>query len=119
MLRMNEKDKSIYVNTLINGAWGSEKLLATNDEIAYEEKSFTISFDVGIKGMKIGVNMKDGYMPVSIQPVSLPRGTTTVYSFMINSSGEIWAMINSNYREENVTIKLGFLWMKKQDFNQS
>ena len=63
--------------------------------------------------MKIGANMKNGYMPVSILPVSLPRGTTTVYSFMISYSGEIWAMINSSYREENVTIKLGFLWMKK------
>lgn len=84
-----------------------------NSKITYEEKSFTISFDAGIKGMKIGVNMKDGYMPVSILPVSLPRGTTTVYSFMINYSGEIWAMINSSYKEENVTIKLGFLWMKK------
>ena len=88
-------------------------LNTTNNKITYEEKSITISFEAGIKGMKIGVNMKDGYMPVSILPVSLPRGTTTVYSFMINSSGEIWAMINSNYREENVTIKLGFLWMKK------
>ena len=84
-----------------------------NSKITYEEKSFTISFDAGIKGMKIGENMKNGYMPVSILPVSLPRGTTTVYSFMINYSGEIWAMINSGYREENVTIKLGFLWMKK------
>ena len=84
-----------------------------NRKITYEEKSFTISFDAGIKGMKIGENMKNGYMPVSILPVSLPRGTTTVYSFMINYSGEIWAMINSGYREENVTIKLGFLWMKK------
>ena len=84
-----------------------------NSKITYEEKSFTISFDAGIKGMKIGVNMKNGYMPVSILPVSLPRGTTTVYSFMISYSGEIWAMINSSYREENVTIKLGFLWMKK------
>ena len=84
-----------------------------NSKITYEEKSFTISFDAGIKGMKIGANMKNGYMPVSILPVSLPRGTTTVYSFMINYSGEIWAMINSSYREENVTIKLGFLWMKK------
>ena len=84
-----------------------------NSKITYEEKSFTISFDAGIKGMKIGENMKNGYMPVSILPVSLPRGTTTVYSFMINHSGEIWAMINSSYKEENVTIKLGFLWMKK------
>ena len=90
-----------------------------NSKITYEEKSFTISFDAGIKGAKIGENMKNGYMPVSILPVSLPRGTTTVYSFMINYSGEIWAMINSSYKEENVTIKLGFLWMKKWDFNQS
>ena len=79
----------------------------------YEEKSFTISYTAGINGIKIGVNMKDGYMPVSIQPVSLPRGKTTVYSFMINHSGEIWTMINSGYNEENVTIELGFLWMKK------
>ena len=88
-------------------------ITSLNSKITYEEKSFTISFDAGIKGMKIGENMKNGYMPVSILPVSLPRGTTTVYSFMINYSGEIWAMINSGYREENVTIKLGFLWMKK------
>lgn len=88
-------------------------ITSLNSKITYEEKSFTISFDAGIKGMKIGVNMKNGYMPVSILPVSLPRGTTTVYSFMINYSGEIWAMINSSYKEENVTIKLGFLWMKK------
>lgn len=108
------KDNSEFsVNVWKDNAFGNEKILATKDEITYEEKSFTISFDAGIKGMKIGENMKDGYMPVSIQPVSLPRSTTTVYSFTINSSGEIWAMINSNYREENVTIKLGFLWMKK------
>ena len=79
----------------------------------YEEKSFTISYTAGINGIKIGVNIKNGYMPVSIQPVSLPRGSTTVYSFMINQSGEIWTMINSSYNEENVTIGLGFLWMKK------
>ena len=79
----------------------------------YEEKSFTISYNAGINGIKIGVNIKNGYMPVSIQPVSLPRGSTTVYSFMINPSGEIWTMINSSYNEENVTIGLGFLWMKK------
>lgn len=78
----------------------------------YEEKTLTISYNAGITGIKIGVNMKNGYMPVSIQPVSLPRGKTVVYSFMINHSGEIWAMINSSYNEENVTIELGFLWMK-------
>lgn len=33
MLRMNEKDKSIAVNAQINGAWGSEKLLATKDDL--------------------------------------------------------------------------------------
>lgn len=33
MLRMNEKDRSIAVNTQINGAWGSEKLLATKDDL--------------------------------------------------------------------------------------
>jgi hypothetical protein len=31
MLRMNEEDKSIAVNAQTNGAWGSEKLLATKD----------------------------------------------------------------------------------------
>lgn len=84
-----------------------------NSKFIYEEKSFTFSYNAGINGIKIGENMKNGYIPVSIQPVSLPRGTTVVYSFMINNSGEIWAMINSSYKEENVTIKLGFLWMKK------
>ena len=33
MLRMNEKDKSIAVNAQVNGAWGSEKLLATKDDL--------------------------------------------------------------------------------------
>ena len=33
MLRMNEKDKSIAVNAQINGAWESEKLLATKDDL--------------------------------------------------------------------------------------
>ena len=99
---------SLYKNTQENAI---SALL--NSKITYEEKSFTISFDAGIKGKKIGESLKDGYTPVSIQPVSLPRGSTTVYSFMINSSGEIWAMTNSSYKEENVTIKLGFLWMKK------
>lgn len=96
--------------TVANQASAIETL---NSKITYEEKSFTISFDAGIAGKKIGESLKDGYTPVSIQPVSLPRGSTTVYSFMINSSGEIWAMTNSSYKEENVTIKLGFLWMKK------
>ena len=85
----------------------------SQEKFIYEEKSLTISYDAGIAGKKIGEGLKDGYTPVSIQPVSLPRGSTTVYSFMINSSGEIWAMINSGYKEENVTIKLGFLWIKK------
>lgn len=121
----NTEQGLLRVTNLLNGAVDVINDLQTtvakqasaidtlNSKITYEEKSFTISFDAGIKGMKIGENMKNGYMPVSILPVSLPRGTTTVYSFMINHSGEIWAMINSSYKEENVTIKLGFLWMKK------
>ena len=121
----NTEQGLLRVTNLLNGAVDVINDLQTtvaqqasaietlNSKITYEEKSFTISFDAGIKGMKIGVNTKNGYMPVSILPVSLPRGTTTVYSFMINNSGEIWAMINSAYNEENVTIKLGFLWMKK------
>ena len=121
----NAEQGLLRVTNLLNGAVDvindlqttvakqASAIEALNSKITYEEKSFTISFDAGIKGMKIGENMKNGYMPVSILPVSLPRGTTTVYSFMINYSGEIWAMINSGYREENVTIKLGFLWMKK------
>lgn len=37
MLRMNEKDKSIAVNAQINGAWGSEKLLATKNDLGVTE----------------------------------------------------------------------------------
>ena len=89
-----------------------KETMENTKKFLYEEKTLTISYNAGITGIKIGVNMKNGYMPVSIQPVSLPRGKTVVYSFMINHSGEIWAMINSSYNEENVTFELGFLWMK-------
>lgn len=105
-------DQGPVITKLIDKVQEQVTVLNTK-KFLYEEKSFTISYTAGINGIKIGVNMKDGYMPVSIQPVSLPRGKTTVYSFMINHSGEIWTMINSGYNEENVTIELGFLWMKK------
>ena len=65
MMRMNENDKSISVNAQVKGTWGSEKKLATKDDLnnmvnwTTPEASKHIALAYDFNTNKIGV-WKDG-----------------------------------------------------------
>lgn len=100
MLRMNEKDKSIAVNAQINGAWGSEKLLATKDDLSNFVVVRQISADVTIPNGSpyststhdITCDIPSGYKYVGI-----------LRAWCIDPSCFVW---NAYFRDEGKNAKI-------------
>lgn len=100
MLRMNEKDKSIAVNAQINGAWGSEKLLATKDDLSNFVVERQISADVTIPNGSpyststhdITCDIPSGYKYVGI-----------LRAWCIDPSCFVW---NAYFRDEGKNAKI-------------
>lgn len=104
MLRMNEEDKSIAVNAQTNGAWGSEKLLATKDDLTPVNFEFT-----GGNGSTIVLNKscRIGKLVVVSLKIKIDTVTKDVAtysgsaknagtSFAIGKGGE-WSILSSTY----------------------
>lgn len=96
MLRMNEEDKSIAVNTQTNGAWGSEKLLATKDYLGVIQYNGVDYISLSGKLSNIGEWVKNNGTPGKCTFVRVEPSDSDGY-FGTSGFSILWTRTSVNY----------------------
>ena len=96
MLRMNEEDKSIAVNAQTNGAWGSEKLLATKDYLGVTQYNGVDYISLSGKLSNIGEWVKNNGTPGKCTFVRVEPSDSDGY-FGTSGFSILWTRTSVNY----------------------
>ena len=96
MLRMNEEDKSIAVNAQTNGAWGSEKLLATKDYLGVTQYNGVDYISLSGKLSNIGEWVKNNGTPGKCTFVRVEPSDSDGY-FGTSGFSILWMRTSVNY----------------------
>lgn len=96
MLRMNEEDKSIAVNAQTNGAWGSEKLLATKDYLGVTQYNGVGYISLSGKLSNIGEWVKNNGTPGKCTFVRVEPSDSDGY-FGTAGFSILWTRTSVNY----------------------
>ena len=96
MLRMNEEDKSIAVNAQTNGAWGSEKLLATKDYLGVIQYNGVDYISLSGKLSNIGEWVKNNGTPGKCTFVRVEPSDSDGY-FGTSGFSILWMRTSVNY----------------------
>lgn len=96
MLRMNEEDKSIAVNAQTNGAWGSEKLLATKDYLGVIQYNGVDYISLSGKLSNIGEWVKNNGTPGKCTFVRVEPSDSDGY-FGTSGFSILWTRTSVNY----------------------
>lgn len=96
MLRMNEEDKSIAVNAQTNGAWGSEKLLATKDYLGVTQYNGVDYISLSGKLSNIGEWVKNNGTPGKCTFVRVKPSDSDGY-FGTSGFSILWMRTSVNY----------------------
>ena len=96
MLRMNEEDKSIAVNAQTNGAWGSEKLLATKDYLGVTQYNGVDYISLSGKLSNIGEGVKNNGTPGKCTFVRVEPSDSDGY-FGTSGFSILWMRTSVNY----------------------
>ena len=96
MIRMNEEDKSIAVNAQTNGAWGSEKLLATKDYLGVTQYNGVDYISLSGKLSNIGEWVKNNGTPGKCTFVRVEPSDSDGY-FGTSGFSILWTRTSVNY----------------------
>lgn len=109
---MNEKDKSIAVNARINGAWGSEKLLVTKDDLPQVESTAVIDCPAGtIREVSVTFPKAFATTPiVVISPLSDTQSINGIPKYSVKKVTTNSFSIKL-YNDDNDTRSPVFYWM--------